>query len=54
MAGGLMSIFHDTEMTPTTQAREGVARLQAQFGELMAGKAGINQQLKKAGLKEIN
>jgi hypothetical protein len=41
-------------MTPTTQAREGVTKVQAQFNEMVAGKVELNKQLKKAGLKELN
>lgn len=52
--GSLIDIFQGTEMTPTTQAREGVTKVQAQFTEINSGKADLNKQLKKAGLKELN
>ncbi len=52
-AGSLLNIFQETEMTPTTQAREGVAKVLGQFSEIMSGKPELNKQLKKAGLKEL-
>ena len=59
--GSLVSLFQETDMTPTTQGKAGVVDSQTQFEKVMLEWKGwnekdlmsLNKQLKSAGLKEI-
>jgi photosystem II stability/assembly factor-like uncharacterized protein len=51
--GSLLHILESVDMPPTTQAKEGVGKIQRQYTELAARWNDLNKQLKKFNLPQI-